>query len=183
MPCSHKYGEITLAARAIAHLAPSFAFAPTPLAQVPGIVPDVQDAFGKTALHVACHLGDEAAVNLLLGLDASSNLQDVDGWTSAHYAASGGHARVIQQLWKPTTPGARSVNILIRDSWGCVAVDVAERNGHIEVVQVLRGHEKAATSRERWKKVQRGVTYIQHGVNSIECSMNADDLPPEYPEL
>jgi ankyrin repeat protein len=59
---------------------------------------DDRDAEGKTALHVAAELGDEALVGLLLDKGASSQLQDYRGRLAVYYAVEKGHHEVVELL-------------------------------------------------------------------------------------
>ncbi|KAF1922288.1 uncharacterized protein M421DRAFT_96846 [Didymella exigua CBS 183.55] len=56
------------------------------------------DAEGRTALHLAAELGDEALVSLLLGQRADSQLRDNRGRLAVYYAVEKGHHEVVELL-------------------------------------------------------------------------------------
>jgi hypothetical protein len=59
---------------------------------------DDRDAGGRTGLHLAAEIGDEALVNLLLGQGADSQLRDYRGRLAVYYAVEKGHHEVVELL-------------------------------------------------------------------------------------
>ncbi|MBV8661031.1 MAG: ankyrin repeat domain-containing protein [Candidatus Dependentiae bacterium] len=60
--------------------------------------PDIQDAFGRTALHYAAANDNSRIANLLLRYKANPNIPDHDGWTPLHVAADQDSFATIQIL-------------------------------------------------------------------------------------
>eukprot|EP00937_MAST-01D_sp_MAST-1D-sp2_P005345 g5345.t1 len=61
---------------------------------------DATTALDESALHLVSAEGLESTVECLLSLGADANrAEERDGWTAAHWAASGGHDAVLLLLW------------------------------------------------------------------------------------
>ncbi|MEO7331095.1 MAG: ankyrin repeat domain-containing protein [Minicystis sp.] len=92
---------------------------------------DAVDARGFAAVHVATQFGKVDALAALV--DCGGNLQSItaDGLTPLHIAAGTGKTNIVEWLIAqgidPTTPSPLGS-----------ALEIAEKNGHDEVVQVLR---------------------------------------------
>ncbi|KXZ44520.1 hypothetical protein GPECTOR_66g248 [Gonium pectorale] len=69
---------------------------------------------GWTALHVACKLGDEEVVKLLLHKGADPSVRDLDqGFTPMHVAAMNGHWGLVKTLlWLGADPTAKTKSLL-----------------------------------------------------------------------
>ena len=57
-----------------------------------------RDELGRTALHVAAELGDEALVALLLRHGADPHACDVHGKTAVYLAVSAGHSEAVEMF-------------------------------------------------------------------------------------
>lgn len=70
------------------------------LANMPnaGRLLETKDSEGKTALHVAAHIGDTETIRTLLLQGANVNCTDIDSWTPLHFAAAQGHIPAIEML-------------------------------------------------------------------------------------
>ncbi|XP_029434484.1 E3 ubiquitin-protein ligase MIB2 isoform X2 [Rhinatrema bivittatum] len=86
---------------------------------------------GRTALHVASHLGRLAVVKALLQAQASIDLQDEEGDTALQYAAFGNQAEVARLLL------AKGANADLQNNAKCTALYIAVNKGFPDVVRVL----------------------------------------------
>ena len=59
---------------------------------------DVEDKYGKTALHVAAEKGHAAVARLLVEKGANVGAKDKDGRTALHQAAEWGHGTAVPLL-------------------------------------------------------------------------------------
>ena len=95
---------------------------------------DATTASDETALHLVAADGLDGAVECLISLGADVNKAERrDGWTAAHWAASGGHSSTLQLLWEA---GARldQTNVL-----GQSAIFCAVLTGSCESVRAMHG--------------------------------------------
>lgn len=84
---------------------------------------------GLTPLHLAAANGKLAAAMALLHAGADPNTTDDDGGTPLHWAAASGHSRMCRLLL------SEDVNPLVENFAGKTALDVAEDETTIEVLQ------------------------------------------------
>ena len=91
-------------------------------ANIPGVL-------GLTPLHLAAANGKLAAATALLHAGADPNTTDDDGGTPLHWAAASGHSRMCRLLL------SEDVNPLVENFAGKTALDVAEDETTIEVLQ------------------------------------------------
>jgi uncharacterized protein len=56
------------------------------------------DEYGRIPLHYAAVDGDFAALVRLLEEGSSIDAQDDNGWTALHFAAQGGHSKMVEEL-------------------------------------------------------------------------------------
>lgn len=63
-----------------------------------GLDPAILRHDGRTAIHVAAHLGHINCVRTLVQMQVASNVQDTTGNIALHVAAAGGHMEVIRYL-------------------------------------------------------------------------------------
>ncbi|PGH15640.1 hypothetical protein AJ79_02233 [Helicocarpus griseus UAMH5409] len=89
------------------------------------------DDTGKTALHIASHIGNVGAAEALLEKGASVQLADSEGNTSLHIAASQGHLEIVQLLLSKKSDLAAVSNA------GATPLHLAASNGHFGVVEEL----------------------------------------------
>ena len=59
---------------------------------------DARDRWGNTCLHLACEKGFLEFVERLLDHEADPLARNNEGWTAAHAACVGGHAKVFRAL-------------------------------------------------------------------------------------
>jgi hypothetical protein len=91
-----------------------------------------RDGVGRTALMWAATGDNAEAVDLLLESGAEVNAADTsEGFTALMHAAAEGHVEVVKVLLKHNADPA------LRDTDGDTARDIATRNRHVDVVQVL----------------------------------------------
>ena len=62
------------------------------------VIVDERDGKGRTALHIAAELGDEALVGLLLGQGADAQLQDHSGRLAVYFAVEKGYHEIVELL-------------------------------------------------------------------------------------
>lgn len=89
---------------------------------------DATDGSGQTALHLSCVRGDAEATALLLRHGASSNVQDIYGWTPLMCAARSKHLGLVVALL-----GA-GANPLCVDMEGFTVLHTAAQMGHLDVL-------------------------------------------------
>lgn len=80
----------------------------------------------------AAYFGREKMLDALLAKGADFRAVDSDGWTVLHYAALGGHKRIVSRM----IAKGLGVNARIRSD-GMTALGMAAVRGHTEVVQLL----------------------------------------------
>uniref|UniRef100_V9KW64 Espin-like protein n=1 Tax=Callorhinchus milii TaxID=7868 RepID=V9KW64_CALMI len=84
-----------------------------------------------TAFHAAAQMGHSTVVAWLASLpDMDLSAQDNEGASAMHFAASGGHARILEQL---ITMRAK----ILKDHWGGTPLHDAAENGELECCQIL----------------------------------------------
>lgn len=96
----------------------------------------LRDEEGRTALHFAVGYGELRCIVLLLESGASVAAADAKGNAALHYGASYGQAAATQIL---LTAGAK---VGEKNAEGQTAADVAELNGHTEVLKLLRSAQQ-----------------------------------------
>jgi ankyrin repeat protein len=84
-------------------------------ADAEGATVNAQNDYGNTALIESSREGNDCAVRLLLARGARQELQNEGGWTALHFAASEGHADIVEQLC--AAPGA-STALALRNKDG-----------------------------------------------------------------
>jgi hypothetical protein len=93
---------------------------------------NIQNNEGKTALHFAAWNNDQPVLRMLLQAGANVSLQDADGWTALHHAASEGHVECSQILF---SQGRANLSALDKDRW--TPMHLAAANGHTPAVLEL----------------------------------------------
>ena len=91
---------------------------------------------GLTALHLACHSGQENMVRLLLNYPGAmaDGAADLTGMTPLHMAAMNGHLPVVALLLSKI-----GTKIDVRDNKGRSSLMLAAANGHAEMAVLLNG--------------------------------------------
>ncbi|MBA3536702.1 MAG: ankyrin repeat domain-containing protein [Tatlockia sp.] len=102
------------------------------LLNIPGIDPNAQDQYGKTALIHACSSGHNNIVKLLIEKKANLNLQDKFGNLPLMLAAYRGHTEIIELLLN-----GPDVDPNAQDQHGQTALIQACIFGHSSVVKLL----------------------------------------------
>ena len=91
------------------------------MAQNPNL--NIADKFGRTALHLACTSGNQAAVEALINLDeVQIDAQSIGGETPLMKAATQGHRDIVQALL------AKNANPNLKSNLGHSARDYAMIN-------------------------------------------------------
>ena len=120
-----------------------------------------------TPLHYAALRGDSAVLAELRKVSIPAKLlcaPNIQGVTPVHQAAHGGHAQFISELSNALhAEGEPAVQWLTRlDDSGCTPADLAERQGHLEVIRALRAAGvpgmRALQLRIQWRKATRQGT-------------------------
>uniref|UniRef100_A0A8K9WQ48 Espin like a n=2 Tax=Oncorhynchus mykiss TaxID=8022 RepID=A0A8K9WQ48_ONCMY len=95
-----------------------------------------------TGLHAAAHMGHHALVIWLATFtDLSLQCQDREGATALHFAASGGHHRILERLLRM---GAK----VIRDDWGGTPLHDAAENGELECCRILLANQVSPSEQD-----------------------------------
>ncbi|WP_010598281.1 ankyrin repeat domain-containing protein [Rickettsiella massiliensis] len=90
---------------------------------------NVQDIFGRTPLHWAAENGHVGVVEKLIENGANVDSKDISSdKTPLHWAAQNGHLAVIEKLI------AHGAQVDIEDKYGRTALDLAEDNSQLEIV-------------------------------------------------
>ena len=111
---------------------------------------NVRNSHGESALMLVCLKGELELVKMLIKRDADINHP---GWTSLHYAATGGHTAIIQLLLD------QSAYIDAESPNGTTPLMMAARYGNEKAVQLL------ITEGADWKlKNQLGLTALDFAV-------------------
>ena len=111
---------------------------------------NVRNSHGESALMLVCLKGELELAKMLIKRDADINHP---GWTSLHYAASGGHTAIIQLLLD------QSAYIDAESPNGTTPLMMAARYGNENAVQLL------ITEGADWKlKNQLGLTALDFAV-------------------
>ena len=111
---------------------------------------NVRNSHGESALMLVCLKGELELAKMLIQRDADINHP---GWTSLHYAASGGHTAIIQLLLD------QSAYIDAESPNGTTPLMMAARYGNEKAVQLL------ITEGADWKlKNQLGLTALDFAV-------------------
>ena len=101
----------------------------------------------KTALHIACEIGDVAIVELLVEHGADINALDADGFTPLQLAAIRGNMKVVKRLVELKA----DVNLTTAD--GKDAVDYAKMNEEAEIEEFLKS--KKSLLKKFWNRLSR----------------------------
>ena len=111
---------------------------------------NVRNSHGESALMLVCLKGELELAKMLIKRDADINHP---GWTSLHYAASGGHTAIVQLLLD------QSAYIDAESPNGTTPLMMAARYGNEKAVQLL------ITEGADWKlKNQLGLTALDFAV-------------------
>ena len=101
----------------------------------------------KTALHIACEIGDVAIVELLAEHGAVINALDADGFTPLQLAAIRGNMNVVKKL----VDLKADVNLTTAD--GKDAADYAKMNEEAEIEEFLKS--KQSLLKKFWNRLSR----------------------------
>ena len=101
----------------------------------------------KTALHIACEIGDVAIMDLLVEHGADINALDADGFTPLQLAAIRGNMKVVKKL----VDLKADVNLTTAD--GKDAADYAKMNEEAEIEEFLKS--KQSLLKKFWNRLSR----------------------------
>lgn len=93
------------------------------------------DNWGRTPLHVAAENSYSDIAALLLEHNASPNVVNQDGWTPLHQAAAAGCKELVAVLLD------HNADASIKDKTGRTPLDLAVKNAHTNVVDLLRARQ------------------------------------------
>ena len=103
-----------------------------------GADPNAQNDLGFAPLHAAARAGCDDLISLLLSRKADLAIEDLEGWTSLHFACQAGNVATVQLLLEL---GGREF-CGIKNVAGEVAARVAFKWGKIEVVELIASFEQ-----------------------------------------
>jgi hypothetical protein len=104
------------------------------------IAANVQDALGRSPVHIACAKGSLPAFEALLEANGNAALRDKRGRTPLMEAASHGHIAVVRAILQLNRdPTAQVAAASATDSSGWTALHSACFNGDVAMVQLLLG--------------------------------------------
>ena len=101
----------------------------------------------KTALHIACEIGDVAIMDLLVEHGADINALDADGFTPLQLAAIRGNMKVVKRLVELKA----DVNLTTAD--GKDAVDYAKMNEEVQIEEFLKS--KKSLPKKFWNRLSK----------------------------
>lgn len=107
-----------------------------------GVVADMLNEQGATALQFACFGGHVAVARLLLDAGGQVDAKDGSGAAAIHRAAFQGYAELVKML------SERGAAMDARDSDGAAAIHLAAYRGHNEVVRALLDGGAATNARD-----------------------------------
>jgi len=112
-----------------------------------------KSASGKTALMIACKLGEQQLVNRLLGFGADVHASTATGGTPVMFASLGGHVGLVRQLIE------LDVDLDAQGSNGWTALTIAAAKGNAELLSVLIEQQADINVRDiyRWTPLMRAV--------------------------
>ena len=101
----------------------------------------------KTALHIACEIGDVAIMDLLVEHGADINALDADGFTPLQLAAIRGNMKVVKRLDELKADG----NLTTAD--GKDAVDYTKMNEEVQIEEFLKS--KKSLLKKFWNRLSK----------------------------
>ena len=101
----------------------------------------------KTALHIACEIGDVAIMDLLVEHGADINALDADGFTPLQLAAIRGNMKVVKRLVELKA----DVNLTTAD--GKDAVDYAKMDEEVQIEEFLKS--KKSLLKKFWNRLSK----------------------------
>ena len=101
----------------------------------------------KTALHIACEIGDVAIMDLLVEHGADINALDADGFTPLQLAAIRGNMKVVKRLVELKA----DANLTTAD--GKDAVDYAKMNEEVQIEEFLKS--KKSLLKKFWNRLSK----------------------------
>jgi len=111
------------------------------------IVDLVEEGGGRTALHLACSLGQAAVAELLLASGANARLEAPGGRTPLYLAAERGSLECVEVLLRAGVSAEDAVHMTARS---LTPISVAQRRGNLSVADHLLGIVAAAGPGLTW---------------------------------
>ena len=103
------------------------------LIKASGVDVNVQDSYGRTALHCASMYGHKECVELLIKADADINIQGRSGNTALHFASNYNSYKESVEL----LINASGVNVNIQNNYGDTALHNASRYCNKDCIELL----------------------------------------------
>ena len=92
---------------------------------------NVQNKYGKTAIHLANQYGHKDCIETLLRAGADVSIQNIYGRTALHWASIKGHKDCLEVLIK------NNVDVNVQDKYDTTALHYASLYGHKDCVELL----------------------------------------------
>ncbi|PNH07582.1 Death-associated protein kinase 1 [Tetrabaena socialis] len=133
----------------------------------PATNPNVQDAFGNTALHNASRWGKTKMVEALLRAGAVVTAMNQEGQTALHCASYNGHREVVETLLRA------GANMAANDNNGRTALHHAARNSHTAVVETLLRARANTAAKDRIARTALHLACGSGDKGSVEALLRA----------
>ncbi|WAR11623.1 PP16A-like protein [Mya arenaria] len=162
-----------------------------------GVVPDVTNEDGLTALHQCCIDDSEEMLRLLLEFGANVNAHDSEMWTPLHAAATCGITQEEiddkrleterQMLTDMEKIAAKGGNLEFRDIHWATPLHIAAANGYLEVVEFLLNQHVSLEARDEdgWLPIHAAACWLQPEVIELlvksGCEIDAKTRTGETP--
>lgn len=110
---------------------------------------NTSDVNGNTPLILASKFGYDQIVTQLLDAGARAEVANASGWTALHFAARGGHYKIVKTL---LNRDPRQVDLRTVEGWSPLDLSIQSRfPSAVEVIEALLSHSKhGAHSKGSW---------------------------------
>jgi len=98
---------------------------------------------GRTALHLACQLGQDKVVKILLDYGADPRVEAPGGRTALHLACENGSVGALEVLLKHA--GLEPIDVLKPNARNVTALSAAHRRGYVAITEMLLAFAGSST--------------------------------------